>query len=94
MPKDASGAAAVVAAGGRRLLLRSVAEPKKVGKWYPTDDVPAPAKRAHKPATAKLRSSITPGAVLILVAGRYQGRRVVFLKQLPSGLLLVTGACS
>lgn len=91
-PKDASAAAAVAAAGGRRLLLRSFVEPKRVGKWYPTDDVPVKAKRAHKPTLAKLRASIKPGTVLILVAGRYQGRRVVFLKQLPSGLLLVTGA--
>lgn len=71
-------------------------------KMYPADDIDPltscgkSGKRNHSReaksgATAKLRKSITKGTVLILLAGRFRGRRVVFLKQMSSGLLLVSG---
>ena len=63
----------------------------KSPRFYQAEDAPIPLahKAVHNPT--KLRQSITPGTVLILLAGRFKGKRVVFLSQLPSGLLLVSG---
>jgi large subunit ribosomal protein L6e len=58
--------------------------------WYPADDEKKHTKRS-KPKPTKLRKGVEPGSVLVLLSGRFRGKRVVFLKQLPSGLLLVTG---
>ena len=74
-PKKAAAAAATV----------------KPPRFYPADDVPKPLAKKVVRNPPRLRASITPGTVLILLAGRFKGKRVVFLRQQPSGLLLVSG---
>lgn len=62
-------------------------------RFYPAYDEPA-KKVSQKQNPAKVRASLTPGSVLILLAGRFRGKRVVLLKVLESGLLLVSGPFS
>jgi hypothetical protein len=81
--------------GGKFPVTKAAPKPAaaatKAPRLYPADDVPKPlaVRTVRKPT--KLRASIEAGTVLILVAGRFKGKRVVCLGQLPSGLLLVTG---
>mmetsp|Transcript_40751 Transcript_40751/g.66084 ORF Transcript_40751/g.66084 Transcript_40751/m.66084 type:complete len:240 (+) Transcript_40751:52-771(+) len=94
-PKVATQAAAAAApkvvsiGGGKNGSTRTIAP--KAPKYYDADPVPKPLKNRRVQKPTKLRTSITPGTVLIVLAGRFAGKRVVFLKQLPSGLLLITG---
>ena len=76
---------------------KDVKEPSKSRpqKSYPTDDVRRRKKSVgvgkDYQGSTKLKAGLVPGSIVILVAGRHRGKRAVFLKQLQSGLLLVTG---
>jgi large subunit ribosomal protein L6e len=60
---------------------------------YPTKDKPAPgtSKKFFAKQTHKIRPTLCPGTVSIILAGVHKGKRVIVLKHLSTGLLLVTG---
>ncbi|XP_011631588.1 60S ribosomal protein L6 [Pogonomyrmex barbatus] len=74
--------------GEKRIVLL-----KKRRANYPTADrvTVHHAKKCFHEHRRYLRPSLKPGTVCILLAGPHKGKRVVFLKQLKSGLLLITG---
>ncbi|KAM7486033.1 hypothetical protein LguiA_002042 [Lonicera macranthoides] len=63
--------------------LANAAPAEKQTKFYPADDVKKPLVNRQKP------NPLSP--VLIILASRFKGKRVAFMKQLTSWLLLITG---
>ena len=60
--------------------------------WYPVSNLKSHFVRKCKiPKASHISPPLTPGQVVIILSGRFRGRRVVFLKKLESNLLLVTG---
>ncbi|KAJ3138145.1 hypothetical protein HK100_000136 [Physocladia obscura] len=90
-PKPAAPTTTVKKVGGAKNGGSRVVSLTKADKYYPAEDVKIPKKSRKNPKPPVTRASITPGTVLILVAGRYAGKRVVYLKSLESGLLLISG---
>jgi large subunit ribosomal protein L6e len=65
---------------------------QKNPRFYPAEDpIVYKSVRVVAQNAPRVRKSITPGCVLIILAGRFRGKRVVCLKALESGLLLVSG---
>jgi len=75
----------------RRLKKKQPRQPR----FYDTENpVKRLYSRKHRHNPPKFRKSLQPGAVLILLSGKFRGRRVILLNRLPSGLLLVNGPYS
>ena len=77
--------------GGKRVVKLRKNKANFPTKALVTDRKTKGSVKLHKRNT---RKSLIPGRVVILVAGKHKGKRVVVLKVLKSGLLLITGPFS
>jgi large subunit ribosomal protein L6e len=80
--------------GGERNGKERLVRTKRFPRFYPTEERPKKFSAKRKrfgDHPRRFRSTLTPGTVVILVAGKHAGKRVVVVKHLSSGLLLVTG---
>lgn len=76
--------------GGSKNGSQRVIPAEKSQKWYPAEDTRV-VKVKQTANAPKVRPSLVPGAVLIVLAGKFRGKRVVLLKSLEDNTLLVTG---
>mmetsp|Transcript_14789 Transcript_14789/g.30133 ORF Transcript_14789/g.30133 Transcript_14789/m.30133 type:complete len:200 (-) Transcript_14789:47-646(-) len=82
----------VLGIAGPKKASKAAATSGKSPRYYSAEDIPRPKhSRAKKHNPPRVRASFTPGTVCVLLSGRFRGKRVVCLKALESGLLLVTG---
>lgn len=75
--------------GGQRKVLV-----KRGPRLLPTETRPKKSvtgRVCHNSHQRKFKKGLEPGRVLIILAGKHRGKRVVLLKTLKSGLLLVNG---
>uniref|UniRef100_A0A915KK49 Large ribosomal subunit protein eL6 n=1 Tax=Romanomermis culicivorax TaxID=13658 RepID=A0A915KK49_ROMCU len=77
--------------GERKVLIKKPPQLLDSVKTKPKVKYGENSKKLFKNHKRYLRPTLTPGTVCIVLVGPHKGKRVVFLKQLESGLLLVTG---
>lgn len=75
---------------GKKGQTRTVAI-NKSPRSYPTEKIQVRRKSSKTPKPANIRSSLQAGTVAIVLSGKFRGKRVIVLKRLPSGLVLVSG---
>ena len=60
--------------GGDKNGRERIVPVQKESRFYPTEDIKRPLRHRKTPGPAKLRKSLTPGTVVILLAGRHKGK--------------------